>query len=324
VYNSINDSETFTDGVGEIKMSGDNTDDDTIIEEPDVADKNLLDTTMIVVGGRNILQVQAGNPTQEFCSSLNNCNKMELTNNMLEKITKVARESKNYGKVDLKETPLSSTGSGRSGTEGRNATPLDHTLLDHTPLDDTPLDNTLLDGTALEDTPLENTSLGDTDLKDTPLDASTPSKTEIKNVRFHYNKEVLTIPDEGEKANMMTEVLGKHSRLVVNTHTTAKSKQLKARQWIKLRSGLYGWKVKAAKAKSSSTNNGPAPNSAKQKPIVTTQTNPIQKISNNFGKYIHTSDIVAGNDESIRGLSAFRVQGSEGQHGLSEQQQPED
>jgi hypothetical protein len=33
------------------------------------------------------------------------------------------------------------------------------------------------------------------------------------------------------------------------------------------------------------------------------------------------SDIVAGN---IRGLSTFRVQGSEGQHGLSEQQQPED
>ena len=116
---------------------------------------------MIVVGGRNILQVQAGNPTQKFCSSLNNCNKMELTNNMREeKITKVARESMNYGKVDLKETPPSSTGSGRSGTEGRNANPLDHTQLNHTPLDDTTVDNNLQDGTALEDTPLENTSLG--------------------------------------------------------------------------------------------------------------------------------------------------------------------
>jgi hypothetical protein len=35
-------------------------------------------------------------------------------------------------------------------------------------------------------------------------------------------------------------------------------------------------------------------------------------------------DIVAGNDGKIGGLPAFRVQGSEGQHGLSEQQQPED
>ena len=77
-------------------------------------------------------------------------------------------------------------------------------------------------------------------------------------------------------------------------------------------------------AKSSSTNNSPAPNSAKQRPIVTTQTNPIQKISYYFGKNIHTSDIVAGNDGKNRGLSAFIIQGSEGQHELSEQQQPED
>ena len=69
---------------------------------------------------------------------------------------------------------------------------------------------------------------------------------------------MLTIPEEGEKANMRTKVLGKHSRLEVNTHTAAKSKRLKARQWVKLRSGLYRWKVKAAKAKSSYTNNSPA------------------------------------------------------------------
>jgi hypothetical protein len=39
---------------------------------------------------------------------------------------------------------------------------------------------------------------------------------------------VLPIPEDGEKANIMTEVLGKHIRLEVNTHTAAKSKQLKA------------------------------------------------------------------------------------------------
>ena len=50
----------------------------------------------------------------------------------------------------------------------------------------------------------------------------------------------------------------------------------------------------------------------------------IRKISNYFSKSIHTSDIVAGNDGKIRGLSAFRIQGIEGQHGLSKQQQPED
>ena len=64
-YNSIHEFETFTDGVGKLKMSGDNTDDDTSIEEPDVAEKHVFDTTMIVVGGRNILQVQAGNPTKK-------------------------------------------------------------------------------------------------------------------------------------------------------------------------------------------------------------------------------------------------------------------
>jgi hypothetical protein len=128
---------------------------------------------------------------------------------------------------------------------------------------------------------------------------------EINTLRFHYNKEVLTIPEEGEKANMMAEVLGKHRKLEVNTHPPAKPKQLKARQWVRLKSGLYGWKVKAAKAKSSSTNNCPAPNSAKQRTIVTTQTNPIQKISNYFNKSIHTSDIVAGNDGKINWIISF-------------------
>ena len=97
------------------------------------------------------------------------------------------------------------------------------------------------------DTPQEHTSLGDTSLEDTPRDDTplqapntpTPSKTEIKTMRYQY-KEVLPIPEEGEKANMMTEGLGKHRKMEVNTHTAAKSKQLKARQWVKLRSGLYG------------------------------------------------------------------------------------
>ena len=57
----------------------------------------------------------------------------------------------------------------------------------------------------------------------------------------------MTIPEEGMKANMMTGDQGKYLVKVVepwaissevqkNTHTTAaKTKQMKARQWVKLR-----------------------------------------------------------------------------------------
>ena len=79
---------------------------------------------------------------------------------------------------------------------------------------------------------------------------------EIKVMKYNnYKYDVMTIPEEGMKASMMTEDQGKHMVKVVepggissevenNTHTaTAKTKQLKARQWVKHRSGLYCWKV---------------------------------------------------------------------------------
>ena len=147
-------------------------------------------------------------------------------------------------------------------------------------------------------------------------------------MKYHYNnKQGLTIPEEESKTILFTGVLDKHRELEVNNHRAANSRQLKARQWVKLKSGLYGWKVKAAKARSSSGNNSPAPNSAKQRPIVTTHTNPIQKISNYFGKhaYIHCSrDNLVGNYDESKGLPAFRMKGNGGRHGLSEQLQPED
>ena len=284
------ENETIEDGMEKVNLLDDTN---NCIEDPDVSNRGVFDTTTMVVVGRNIF-LPVNNPTKLSCTDQKDFNRMELTSNMMvEKTTEMAQESSSLRKDDQGVTASSSTGGSQARkSEGRDEIPLQvHRA------------------------------------------STIPRNTESKAMKYNYKNDVMTIPEEGMKANMMTGDQGKYLVKVVepgaissevqkNTHTTAaKTKQLKARQWVKLRSGLYGWKVKVMKGKPSSTNNSPAPNSAKQRPIVTTQTNPIQKISNYFSKSSHTSDIVAGN---IRGLSAFRVQGSEGQHGLSEQQQPED
>ena len=207
----------------------------------------------MVVVGKNIF-LPVNNPTKLSCTSQKDFNRMELTSNMMvEKTTEMAQESSSLRKDDQGVTASSSTGGSQARkSEGRDEIPLQvHRA------------------------------------------STIPRNTESKAMKYNYKNDVMTIPEEGMKANMMTGDQGKYLVKVVepgaissevqkNTHTTAaKTKQLKARQWVKLRSGLYGWKVKVMKGKPSSTNNSPAPNSAKQRPIVTTYTKPN---SRNYNK----------------------------------------
>ena len=75
-------------------------DTDNGIEDPDVANKRVFDTTTMVVGGRNIL-LPVDNPTKLSCTSQKDFNRMELTNNMMvEKITEMAQESSSHMKDD--------------------------------------------------------------------------------------------------------------------------------------------------------------------------------------------------------------------------------
>ena len=55
-------------------------------------------------------------------------------------------------------------------------------------------------------------------------------------------------PMQAHKQVVEAEVISSHVQLQTYTHT-AKTKQLKARQLVKLRLGLFGLKVKAVKGK---------------------------------------------------------------------------